>query len=106
MATTRPLLALAFASLPFVLAAPARGAGSQNGSGADMPALYDDELFTINFKEMPDKAADKLIDHNGSINVIYEFDGLLPDGSGFIPVIDAIQGDGFNPLWQEMDIEF
>ena len=46
---------------------------------------------------------------NGSINIIYMCDaceGALPGGQSFVSVIDAIQGDGFNPLWLEVQITF
>jgi len=33
-------------------------------------------------------------------------EGQLPGGASFVSVIDAIQGDGFNPLWQEVQISF
>ena len=71
-----------------------------------MPALYDGELFTINFKKMPPGGTDANIQHNGSINTIYMSDPGLPGGQPFISVLDAIQGDGFNPLWQEVQIIF
>jgi hypothetical protein len=82
-----------------VLAAP----GNTNGAAGQMPAFYDDELFTVNMKEMPN--SDPLIGHNGSINTIYATNDL-DEEQDFIPVIDAIQGDGFNPLWQQVLIEF
>jgi len=75
---------------------------SMNGSGGDMPALYDGRSVTINFKELPPAAEQSLLSHNGSINVIYMSDST----PGFVSVIDAIQGDGFNPLWQEVQITF
>jgi hypothetical protein len=81
-------------------------ADSPNGSAGQMPAYYDGNLFTINFKEQPGNAEEALLAHNPSINVIYMSDQLLPDGSEFVAVLDAIQGDGFNPLWQEVDIVF
>jgi hypothetical protein len=81
-------------------------AGSEKGRAGAMPAYYDGELFTINFKEMGDKAADALRAHNGSINVIYMSDATLADGSMFVAMLDAIQGDGFNPLWVEVDVTF
>ncbi len=80
--------------------------GSANGSGGDMPAYYDGQLFTINFKKEPDSAAAALMAHNGSINVIYMSDPGLPGGQPFDAVLDAIQGDGFNPLWLEVQITF
>ena len=81
-------------------------AGNLNGREGSMPAIYDGELFTVNFKEMPDKAADALLAHNSSVNIIYTSEATLPDSSHFVAVLDAIQGDGFNPLWLEIEIEF
>src|ERR1044071_70085 len=77
-------------------------AGSENGSGGDMPAYYDGQLFTINFKELPDGGEQATLQHNRSINVIYMADTV----PGFVSVLDAIQGDGFNPLWEEVQITF
>ena len=88
------------------LAASQATAQSANGSGGDMPALYDGHTFTINFKEMPDSAAEVLLANNTSINIIYVSEDVLPDGTPFVAVLDAIQGDGFNPLWLEVEIEF
>ena len=48
-------LVVAGALALFAFAAPA-GAGSPNGSAGDMPAYYDGQLFTINFKEEPSSA--------------------------------------------------
>jgi hypothetical protein len=80
-------------------------AASKNGAAGQMPAFYDDELFTVNMKEMPDNASDSLIGHNQSINEIYASNDL-DEEQDFIPVIDAIQGDGFNPLWRQNLIVF
>ena len=87
-------------------AAARAGNGNANGSGGDMPAFYDGSTFTINFKELSSNAEMSLLRSNHSINVIYMSDTPLPDGSMFEAVLDAIQGDGFNPLWQEVDIVF
>jgi hypothetical protein len=84
---------------------PSRAANT-NGSGGDMPAFYDDELFTINFKELPAGGEQANLQHNGSINTIYMCDQCEQEGVMFISVLDAIQGDGFNPLWQEVQITF
>lgn len=81
-------------------------AGSPNGSAGQMPAFYDDHLFTINFKEEPASAEPSLINHNHSINTIFMCDQCEARGLMFISVLDAIQGDGFNPLWQEVQISF
>jgi hypothetical protein len=77
--------------------------GSTNGAAGQMPAFYDSELFTVNMKEMPNSAP--LIAHNPSINEIYASNDL-DEEQDFIPVLDAIQGDGFNPLWRQNLIVF
>jgi hypothetical protein len=82
-------------------------ASSPNGRGGVTPAYYDDELFTINLKPFPPDVAANLIEHNKSINIIYRAEDVtLPGDGSFIDVIDAIQGDGFNPLWQEFTVVF
>jgi hypothetical protein len=76
-------------------------ASSPNGSGGDMPAYYDAQIFTINFKLLqPD------LHKNPSFNVIYQCDACEAQGLDFVSVIDAIQGDGFNPIWEEVQITF
>ena len=85
------------------VAAPA---ASMNGSAGLMPAYYDDHLFTINFMELPDAGERNVLAHNRSVNTIYMSDPGLPGGAPFVSVLDAIQGDGFNPLWLEVQIEF
>jgi hypothetical protein len=78
-------------------------AGSMHGAAGQMPAIYDGELFTVNMFEVP--ASDALIAHNTSINVIYASNDL-DEEQDFVPVIDAIQGDGFNPLWLQVLVVF
>ena len=78
---------------------------SLNGAAGQMPAYYDGDLVTVNMKQMPDVASASLIGKNASINKIYASNDL-DDEQDFIPVIDAIQGDGFNPLWQQVLIVF
>ena len=80
--------------------------GNLNGSAGDMPAYYDSMLFTINFKEFPAQAEKSILAHNNNFNIIYQSDPGLPGGLPFISVIDAIPGDGFNPLWREVQIVF
>lgn len=96
-------LALFFATLNLPNAGPP---GSMNGRAGTMPAYYDDQWFTVNFKELPPNAEQAVLAHNRSINTIYMSDGCMPDGEMFVSVIDAIQGDGFNPLWREVQIVF
>src|SRR2546427_13039551 len=76
-------------------------ASNPNGKGGDMPAYYDDQLFTINFKLLkPD------LHNNQSVNTIYQCDSCANVGLEFISVLDAIQGDGFNPIWEAFQITF
>jgi len=77
--------------------------GNMNGHGGQMPAYYDGDLFTVNMKEMPN--SDPLLANNKSINTIYATNDL-DEEQDFIPVIDAIQGEGFNPLWRQVLIVF
>ena len=95
-----------FVSTAAALLAAAALAGNENGSAGEMPAYYDHQLFTINFKELPSGSEEATLHHNGSINVIFMSDAGLPGGQPFISVLDAIQGDGFNPLWVEVQITF
>jgi len=89
------------------LPASARAAsatGSIAGVGGSMPAYYDGQLFTINFLKL--SSGTTLIAKNSQQNFIYQSDPGLPGGQPFISVIDAIQADGFNPLWVEVQIAF
>ena len=79
---------------------------SDNGRAGVMEAYYDDQLFNINFYQLSDNAARRLLVHNKSVNEIYMMDDPLPGGAMFVAVIDAIQGDGYNPLWQEVQVHF
>jgi hypothetical protein len=98
---------LAAAALAVVsLASIPASAANPNGSGGDMPAYYDANLFTINFKELSSKAEMSLLRSNHSINIIYMSDQAEAAGVMFTSVLDAIQADGFNPLWQEVQIVF
>ena len=77
--------------------------GSPNGAAGQMPAYYDGEIFTVNMFEVP--ASDPLIEHNPSINLIYATNDL-DEEQDFAPVIDAIPGEEFNPLWLQVLIAF
>src|SRR6476469_1668716 len=79
--------------------------GSKNGATGQMPAFYDGELFTVNMQEMPGSASDSLIGSDKSINDIYASNDL-DEEQDFMPVLDAIQGEGFNPLWRQNLIVF
>jgi hypothetical protein len=66
-------------------------------------AFYDDQLFNITLTELPSGGEVATEAHNGSKNTIYMCDACPFD---FVPVLDAIQTDGFNPLWEEVQITF
>ncbi len=83
-----------------------RGATNTKGIGGAMPAYYDGQLFTINFSELPSGGESAALTHNSGVNIIYQSDGCMPGGQMFTSVIDAIPGDGFNPLWQEVQVVF
>lgn len=84
---------------------PSRANGSLNGVAGSMPAYYDHELFTINFMRLT-RAQATLLAKNSQTNTIYQSDPGLPGGAPFVSVLDAIQADGFNPLWAEIQIAF
>jgi hypothetical protein len=79
--------------------------GSSKGAAGQMPAYYEGQLFTVNMTEMPEDASASLIANNQSINEIYATKDL-DEEQDFIPVIDAIQGEEFNPLWRQILIVF
>src|SRR5262249_46762209 len=76
-------------------------ASSVNGAAGRTPAYYDGTLFTVNMKEEPDNATDSINARNRNHNTIFASNDL-DDPQDFVPVIDAIQGDGFNPLWEQV----
>jgi hypothetical protein len=80
-------------------------AANMNGAAGQMPAYHDGELFTVNMKELPANASASIIANNQSLNEIYATNDL-DEEQDFFPVIDAIQGDGFNPLWRQILIVF
>ncbi len=90
---------------PAGVATTQRPSFSLNGVDGTMPAYFNDQLFTITLKLEP--SSDVLLLQNSQVNHIYMCDacsGTL--AGGFIAVIDEIQGVGFNPLWQDVEIVF
>ena len=90
-------------ALALVIGAQADGT---KGSASAIPAYYDGNLFKVQFVEFSAAAEKSLLQHNTSLNFIYQSDPGLPGGQPFISVIDAIPGDGFNPIWEEIQITF
>jgi hypothetical protein len=91
-----------------VLAFTASGAlaaqGNSNGAAGQMPAYYEGRLVTVNMFEVP-AAEGSLLEKNASVNTIYASNDL-DEEQDLVPVIDAIQGEGFNPLWHQVLIVF
>lgn len=81
-------------------------AESTNGKFSQIPAFYDGRLFTITFQELPSGGEAAVLMHNKSVNHIYRSDQAEACGTPVTSVIDAIQADGFNPLWQEVQIHY
>ena len=96
---------IAAAALALALVIGAQAA-STKGSGSVIPAYYDGTLFNIQFVEFSATAEKSLLQHNASLNFIYQSDPGLPGGQPFISVIDAVPADGFNPIWEEIQIAF
>lgn len=77
---------------------------SRNGI-PNQEAYYDSALFTINLFELSEQATASIIAKNQSVNEIYASEDL-DDPQTFHPVIDAVPGDGFNPMWLQFLIVF
>jgi hypothetical protein len=80
-------------------------AGSVNGAAGQMPAFYEGQVVTVNMKQLPATASASIIAKNQGLNEIFASNDL-DDPQDFFPVIDAIPGDGFNPLWHQFLIVF
>ncbi len=78
--------------------------GNPNGAGGQRPVFYEGRLVTVNMFEVP-AAEGSLLDKNPSTNTIYASNDL-DEEQDFMSVIDAIQGEDFNPLWQQALIVF
>jgi hypothetical protein len=77
--------------------------GDPNGASTQRPVFYEGRLVTVNMFEVPGEGA--LLGRNQSVNTIYATNDL-DEEQDFNSVIDAIQGEGFNPLWQQVLIVF
>jgi hypothetical protein len=93
------VLVTAFLAVPLFAGQALAGAGKTT----HIPAFYDGNQVTINIFELP--PSETLLASNKSVNTIYATNDL-DEEQDFAPVIDAIQGDGFNPLWHQVLIVF
>ena len=110
----KPACAFIFAPLAlllFILCAVAQphaalaAPGDPEGASTQMPAFFNGMQVTVNMKEQPAGAETALLANNKNVNQIYaqaDLDQMQP----FPPVINAIQGNGFNPLWHQNLITF
>jgi hypothetical protein len=73
--------------------------GKTNGAAGQTPAFYDGNRLTVNMFEVPGEKS--LLRKNANVNTIYASNDL-DEEQDFVPVIDAIHGDGFNPLWHQV----
>jgi hypothetical protein len=78
--------------------------GSPNGAATQRPVFYEGDQVTVNMFEVP-AVEGSLLESNRSINTIYASNDL-DDEQDFLSVIDAIQGEEFNPLWHQVLIVF
>ena len=81
----------------------ALAAGGENGAGSKRPVFYEGKLVTVNMFEVPGEGS--ILPKNPSTNTIYASNDL-DEPQAFNSVIDAIPGDGFNPLWHQVFIVF
>ena len=93
------ILVMALLVVPLFAGQALAGAGKTT----HIPAFYDGNQVTINIFEVP--SSETLLASNKSLNTIYVTNDL-DEEQDFAPVIDAIQGDGFNPLWHQVMIVF
>ena len=76
--------------------------GSSNGASTQRPVFYEGRQVTVNMFEVP--ASGPLLAQNKGVNTIYATNDL-DEEQDFHSVIDAIQGEGFNPLWHQVLID-
>ena len=99
-------LAVGLAPAPTAaLAGQATTNGNENGAAGEIPALFNGKSVTINVKQLSDKAAASILANNPNVKTIYVTNDL-DEKQDFTPVINAIQGQGFNALWQQVLIRF
>jgi hypothetical protein len=94
---TRIIVGLVVLGLGILCHVDARA--EEHGRATAMPGFFDGQLVTVLHQDFGETAAEALVDHNGTVNLIYETDGLLD-------VVDAAPGEDYNPIWIEVEVEF
>ena len=104
--------ALAFIFIPLALALAILGpgvahaaTGDPEGATTQIPAFFNGQQFTVNMVELPNGGENAVLANSPSVNTIFA-QADLDQAQPFPPVINAIQGDGFNPHWQQVLIHF
>jgi hypothetical protein len=69
-----------------------------------MDVYHDGDIYTVNMYELSEKAAESIIEHGNADEIYTTCD--LDEECDLLPIIDSVPGDGYNPLWQEIEIEF
>jgi hypothetical protein len=70
-----------------------------NGQASIELVYYDSMLVKMNLMQLSEQSSENLLAHNASINILYE-------AKGWVTVTDAIQGDGYNPIWRKVSYVF
>jgi hypothetical protein len=77
-------------------------AGKNSGNKVHPHSSHDYEACTLSLGETSAALWKRLTINNA----IYQSDPGLPGNQPFISVIDAVPADGFNPIWEEVQIAF
>jgi hypothetical protein len=79
--------------------------GDSEGKATQMPAFFDGNPITVNMVEFPDGSEDAFLAQldagRGTTNLIFAV-ADLDEPQPFPPVVDEIQGKGFNPRWRQI----
>jgi hypothetical protein len=70
-----------------------------------MEVYFNDEEYNVNMFELPEKAAEKVLNSNQKVGEIYTYCDL-DEECDWDPIVDSVPGQNYNPLWQEIEIEF
>lgn len=86
-------------------ALPLATQGNPNGAAGVIPAFFNGQSVAINVKQLSDTAAASIIAHNKNLRIIYVTNDL-DEHQDFAPVINAVPGQNFNALWDQVLIQF
>jgi uncharacterized protein (TIGR03118 family) len=87
------------------LALPLAAQGNTIGAAGQNPAFFNGQSVTINAQQLPDSAAGSTLANNPSIQTIFATNDL-DQTQAFNPVLNTVQGQGFNALWQQVLYSF